>query len=291
MTCKGLDKGHIKEIIKQCNDDLFIALVEKYKLFELMNNELKVTVDAIADSVYLKGSYLKFSREVGQSPWTINNVKVCATSVQDEIRNYLRGVFDATDVIMHAGGREDRDVRMLGSGRPLMLEIVNPKAMEIIKNIGDVDFVREIQKKLNNTTELIQLVGLESCEKGYIEVIKKYEDSKIKNYTSVVYASKRLSQKDIDTLNAIKDLEIVQKTPVRVAHRRTLMDRKKMIISLKAQLINEHFMILDVVSSAGTYIKEFVHSDLGRTSPSVVSLLGCDCDIIQLDVTNIIVEV
>lgn len=37
----------------------------------------------------------------------------------------------------------------------------------------------------------------------------------------------------------------------------------------------------------GTYIKEFVHGDLGRTVPSVGSLLGCRADILQLDVTKV----
>ena len=51
---------------------------------------------------------------------------------------------------------------------------------------------------------------------------------------------------------------------------------------------DEHFMILDVISSAGTYIKEFVHSDLMRTEPSIKSLLDCDVDILQLDVRDLI---
>lgn len=37
----------------------------------------------------------------------------------------------------------------------------------------------------------------------------------------------------------------------------------------------------------GTYIKEFVHGDLGRTVPSIGSLLNCRADILQLDVTNV----
>jgi tRNA pseudouridine synthase 10 len=46
-------------------------------------------------------------------------------------------------------------------------------------------------------------------------------------------------------------------------------------------------MILHVLASAGTYIKEFVHGDLGRTTPSIGSYLNTDCDILQLDVTNV----
>ena len=40
-------------------------------------------------------------------------------------------------------------------------------------------------------------------------------------------------------------------------------------------------------SEAGTYIKELVHSDEGRTTPSVQSVLGTDCEVIWLDVLEI----
>ena len=51
--------------------------------------------------------------------------------------------------------------------------------------------------------------------------------------------------------------------------------------------INQHWFELTIVASAGTYIKEFVHGDLGRTEPSVGSLLGCEADIFQLDVLEV----
>ena len=130
--------------------------------------------------------------------------------------------------------------------------------------------------------------NLEICNKEYAEFIKKAEVNKMKIYSCFVWVKKNLEENDINKLNNVKNLEVVQKTPLRVLHRRSLMDRKKMIYELKAEKINEHFMILDVISSAGTYIKEFVHSDLMRTEPSIKSLLGCDVDILQLDVRDLI---
>jgi tRNA pseudouridine synthase 10 len=47
------------------------------------------------------------------------------------------------------------------------------------------------------------------------------------------------------------------------------------------------FFLLELDTQAGTYIKEFVHGDFGRTSPSVGEILGCEADILQLDVTDI----
>ena len=66
------------------------------------------------------------------------------------------------------------------------------------------------------------------------------------------------------------------------------MDRNKEIFKLEAKKINEHFLILEVLASAGTYIKEFIHSDLGRTNPSVKSILNSNCDILQLDVRDLV---
>lgn len=285
---KNIDRSHINDIINGCNKDIYMTIVEKYDLINVYMEGLSANIEIINNNIYLKGSYVKFSREIGQSPWEINGVKVCHSSVQDELKKELIILFSATDVVMHAGGREDRDVRMIGSGRPLVLEIVNPKCLKSIRSLNNEDFLNSIESLVNKSTRLVKLIGIEPCEKGWLSEIKMYEDTKIKNYRCVVYCKRQVKEEDLVLLNSIKDLEIIQKTPIRVSHRRTLMDRKKMILYLKAERINENFFILDVASSAGTYIKEFVHSDLGRTCPSVVSMLNADCDILQLDVTNII---
>lgn len=84
-----------------------------------------------------------------------------------------------------------------------------------------------------------------------------------------------------------KDLEIDQKTPIRVLHRRSSSVRKKVIHSISVDIINPHFLIVDLVASAGTYIKEFIHGDLGRTKPNFASLIDSSADILQLDVLDI----
>ena len=44
--------------------------------------------------------------------------------------------------------------------------------------------------------------------------------------------------------------------------------------------VSSHSAVLEVWASAGTYIKEFIHGDLGRTLPNVGSLLGKQVDIL-----------
>lgn len=45
--------------------------------------------------------------------------------------------------------------------------------------------------------------------------------------------------------------------------------------------------MLDIVTQAGTYVKELVHGEFGRTEPSIAALIGRDIDIAALDVMNI----
>ena len=47
------------------------------------------------------------------------------------------------------------------------------------------------------------------------------------------------------------------------------MNRKKIIHSLRCEYTNPRSFLLYIETSAGTYVKEFVHGDLGRTQVSL----------------------
>lgn len=50
---------------------------------------------------------------------------------------------------------------------------------------------------------------------------------------------------------------------------------------------NHRQLILDITTQAGTYVKELVHGEFGRTSPSLCSIIGQWIDIAALDVVAI----
>jgi tRNA pseudouridine synthase 10 len=235
----NMDKGAINELVRNCSHDLLTGLFEKYNLLSEINEEnLIMKVEVVNGSVFLQGAYLKFSREIGQSPWEVNGVKICSSSVQDEMRKTIKEIFQADDCILSAGGREDRDVRMLGSGRPFIIDVVNPK----LRN-KPLDNIKAIEDEVNKNTHLIMIKNLTVCDKSYYAVLKKYEDSKMKFYTCLVLTGRNINDQDIEKINSVKDLTVIQKTPIRVMHRRTLMDRKKTIFSLDAKQINENFLV------------------------------------------------
>ena len=53
---------------------------------------------------------------------------------------------------------------------------------------------------------------------------------------------------------------------------------------MRYEYIDSHHFKLFLNTQAGTYIKEFVHGDFGRTQPNLGTLLKTDADILELDV-------
>ena len=78
-----------------------------------------------------------------------------------------------------------------------------------------------------------------------------------------------------------------QKTPKRVSHRRAAKTRKRKVTSVDRVSVIDDEIEVTLRCEAGTYIKELVHSDEGRTTPSVSSVLGCKCEVVWLDVEEI----
>lgn len=68
------------------------------------------------------GRYCKLSRECSQSPWSVDGRTTRHGSVEEIISNAIKGFFGAELGTLHGSGREDIDVRMLGRGRPFVME-------------------------------------------------------------------------------------------------------------------------------------------------------------------------
>lgn len=174
---------------------------------------------------------------------------------------------------------------MLGSGRPFIIELVNPKKkLSLTQDKLDI-----IQNEINKST-LVNLLNLRDggCQ-AFVD-LKKSEQHKIKMYCCMIATSRELTTEDIEKLNALENIELNQKTPLRVLHRRTLMDRKKSVFKLSVHKVNQFNYSVFVLASAGTYIKEFIHGDLERTLPNFGTLTNSKADIYQLDVNEIFPE-
>ncbi|KAG5483883.1 hypothetical protein CUR178_06880 [Leishmania enriettii] len=195
-------------------------------------------------------------------------------------------VFGYNRYKFHSAGREDVDVRMLGEGRPFVLELVSP-----IRERFTEDDLRRLEAAINASYEgSVEVSQLRRTNAGITVRLARHSESKVKRYCCVIWSSRAIDDAAVDphvrTIHAMKDLVIQQKTPLRVLHRRSLHPRPRLIHSMRLTPLNTHWFLLDLETQAGTYVKEFVHGDMGRTTPHLGMLLNTRADIIQLDVVG-----
>ena len=283
-----INKKHPKatythDIVSKSLDGLNNEELDKYfpVSLPLLSTLTSVTVQFYHEPVYIGGRYNKYSRTLPQSPWVIDGVRKSESSIQEILTSETERVFRPDSIKFSSSGREDIDVRMLGSGRPFMLELVNPRLLEYQEN------QQNLQETINSSTQEISVRELKMVDKKTSSVLKTGEEEKEKLYSSLIWTSLPISPQDLSFLNEVSDLAINQKTPIRVLHRRSLATRERLIYSLKAIWIDPHHFRLDLSTQAGTYIKEFVHGDLGRTTPNLCSMMKQSVDIVALDVMEI----
>ncbi|XP_054721554.1 tRNA pseudouridine synthase Pus10-like [Uloborus diversus] len=233
--------------------------------------------------LYLGGRYNKYSRELSQTPWVVDGERRMESSVSELISDVVKRTIKCCDIVFSASGREDVDVKMLGDGRPFVLEVINPRRVSWTS-----EEIKNVEKEINESTHLIAVKHLQIISKQDTLLLKEGEEMKRKSYTAVCLLDRTLSQEDILKLEKVQDLVLMQKTPLRVLHRRTLSTREKLIHQLVGQIMeDDHLLRLRVVTQAGTYVKEFVHGDFGRTVPHLGDLLEAKTDILALDVESI----
>jgi tRNA pseudouridine synthase 10 len=93
----------------------------------------------------------------------------------------------------------------------------------------------------------------------------------------------------IQNLNGVK---LAQRTPERVAHRRADLIRRRTVYEAhppSIEIAEDGVREVEVTlrCESGTYVKETVHGDSGRTQPSIASLIKAKCNVVWLDVGDI----
>ncbi|MBD3397956.1 tRNA pseudouridine(54/55) synthase Pus10 [Candidatus Micrarchaeota archaeon] len=244
------------------------------------------TLEATASNepLFIFGRYKKLVRGICQSKWLClrcngsgcrhcnGKGKMYDESVEELIGDaaltQTRGKYE-----LHASGREDIDVLNF-AGRPFILQIKNPTTISI--NLGKLTEEINSQKKL-------ELTDLKLVPPGSVSLVA---DSHFpKTYRAWIASDQPLLEEDSQKLNEFS-FTLNQRTPERVAHRRADKIRHRHAQVLKAKLENSQ-IVADIKADPGTYIKELIHGDKGRTDPSISSFLNKPCTCARLDVIEI----
>lgn len=274
----------VQEALLKIPDEKFRSLCScPPKAPSPLSTELSITCTYLP--IYVAGRYCKYSRVLSQTPWLLDGRKIMETSVQELITDVINKRIPNSKIVFSASGREDVDVRMLGRGRPFVLEIFDRR-----KDVS-AEEMEAIEKEINDSTKDIKVNDLQIVDKVDTEILKTGEQFKMKKYSALCCASRPLSEEDVAFINMQENVVLQQKTPIRVLHRRNYAVRERTVYKMSAEVVEDNLFSLQVSAQAGTYVKEFVHGDFGRTVPSLGELLKtAEVDILQLDVEEVVLD-
>jgi tRNA pseudouridine synthase 10 len=251
------------------------------------------TIELNVNSLFIYGRYRKLKRGIPQTKWPCRECsgkgctrcegtgKMYPESVEELIAAPILEVTQGKGVKFHGAGREDIDALMLGVGRPFVLEILTPRK----RNIGLEEITERINQHAKGKVEVHQL---RFTDKEMVKLLKGSSATTEKTYQAIAQTETPLLPEELQKLESIPmPLEIRQRTPQRVLHRRADRVRRKRIYELKVTSKEKDKVILFIRCQGGLYIKEFISGDNNRTTPSIAGMLGKPIKCIQLDVIDV----
>ena len=291
----GVESESIK---KEINRELGKGLTLRLdKEVEFDNPNLVVMMDFTTAKVeiqinplFLEGRYRKLIRGIPQTRWPCRKCrgrgcekcnytgKMYPESVEELIAEKVLLATKGRESKFHGAGREDIDVRMLGRGRPFVLEIKEPKVREL-----ELD---KLTEQINqHCQDKVEVLNLKMVEKDRRSGVKASSTETSKTYCARVEVDETISEEDLDILNSLNVIK--QRTPIRVSHRRADKIRTREVKEVETKFIDSNHFEFIVNCDGGLYIKELISGDEDRTQPSVTSFLGSSAKCVHLDVLEV----
>ena len=272
------------------------------KTVEFRKPDLAVIVNPWAETIALQvnplfvgGRYCKLVRDIPQSKWFCRSCrgkgclkcggtgKLYPESVEEIVSAPLLEAAEGEKSAFHASGREDVDARMLGSGRPFVVEVSKPRKRNL-----DLAKVKEAINTIGDGK--VQVSRLRFRNRDVVRKLKKAESAQ-KEYRVLIEFGREVTEEELRDLEAkLTGISIKQQTPLRVLHRRADLTREKYIYKVKVKKVAPKKAEMIVRCQGGLYVKELVSSDEGRTVPSIPEVLGTGAKALKLDVLKVIVN-
>ncbi|OYT60290.1 tRNA pseudouridine(54/55) synthase Pus10 [Euryarchaeota archaeon ex4484_178] len=246
---------------------------------DLKDPDIAIIIDTRYDDIKLEikplliyGRYRKLVRGIPQTKWPSGKYK---ESVEEIIAKPVMEISGGAEHALHGMGREDIDARMLGNGRPFILEIKRPRR----RNID----LKEVERMVNLSGK-VEIFDLRFAHKD--EIVKLKEAEPRKRYRIAI----NVDADEDEIRDALKELigKIKQRTPTRVKHRRADKTRIREVYDAKLVEKKNDMAVIEILAQSGTYIKELMHGDNGRTQPNLAEKLGKKVEVKWLDVIEIL---
>ncbi len=268
---------------------------------EYLKPDVVIVIDPFQETIRLQinplfvaGRYRKLVRDIPQSEWFCScrgrgcnkcggTGKLYPDSVEAHTSKPLIEATGGSESFFHASGREDIDARMLGTGRPFIVEVSNPKKRSVD--------LKQIEEAINaGGVGKVEVSELHFASKDDVRHLKKGENAQ-KEYRLLAEFEKDLTDEGLRLIEEkLTGALIKQQTPLRVVHRRADIVRERYIYKLEVKKVTLKKALLYIRCQGGLYVKELVSGDEGRTVPNVSVLLDNPAKTLKLDVLNVIME-
>ena len=262
-------------------------------LLDLATDELDVQIN----SAFVYGRYRKRQRDIPQTKWPCNDCggtglkrgDTCDgcggsgyrydESVEQLTAPVVLDAMDGEEAVFHGAGREDVDAKMLGPGRPFVIEIKEPRSRGVDP--------AALEAEVNEFTDgKVEVEGLRLATHDMVERVKGLDANK--TYRMDVALDEPVSEDAVEeALAELDGATIYQDTPQRVTHRRADVTRTREVYGVVGNLESETEAELEVHGEGGLYVKELVSGDEGRTEPSLAGLLDMGAVVTELDVVDV----
>ena len=241
--------------------------------------------------VFFYGRYRKLARGIPQTHWPCRSCRGrgCAacggtgkqypTSVEELVLPAFLAATGGTGGHLHGAGREDIDARMLGRGRPFVVEVKEPRRRT-------VDLERVASEINASAAGVVEVLDLRPGTTDLVAKVK--EEHADKRYRARVEFAQPVTKEALE--QAVQALvgEIEQRTPLRVRHRRADLVRLRTVHEATGHLLSPTEAEVEVLCQGGLYVKELVSGDDGATQPNLASLLGVPAKVLELDVLDVL---
>jgi len=243
--------------------------------------------------IYIAGRYRKLVRGIPQSRWLCSKCrgrgcercnwtgKLYPESVEELIGEPIRQHAEGEAMALHGAGREDIDARMLGQGRPFVIEVKKPKKRFLN--------LRKLAKTINQKAHgKVSVSSLRFVSREWVRRLKGTEAAE-KVYRAIVEFDRTVQNKELAQIKTrLVNTVIHQQTPRRVLHRRADLVREKHIYEAKVKRLTPNRIELRLKCQGGLYIKELITGDEGRTVPNIAEIIGARATTLELDVLNVL---
>ncbi len=240
------------------------------------------TYNIVVNPILYEGLYWKRGRNISHTIWISHRgVKEYPYSLEEFLNDRLRELFRSERIIHHASGREDVDARMLGTGRPVVVEVKNPRKRRI-----DLDTINNVLR-----THVIEFRLFKPSSRSRIEYLKGEASKKAKIYKVLFYVDEDIDDEKIgELMEKFKNIVIEQRTPTRILRRKKDVIRRRKVYGVRVRRIHGRIYEALIWCDGGLYVKELIHCDNGRTKPCFGEILGVNTYPVELDVIGIEVE-